>query len=91
MKTKFFVHLGLDIMNQYAEEVEDSFEDEDDLIPAIVETPFITDQCSVCLDNKPNILLFPCLHMSVCFSCESIGNLTKCSTCRKIILRKVKI
>ena len=90
MDTKFYIHRGLDIINQYDDEIEDSFED-DDPIPAIVEIPFVTEQCSVCLDNSPNILLLPCLHLSVCSQCEDIGKLIKCPTCRKIILRKVKI
>ena len=67
-------------------------EDENyDRIPAIIEDSFATDNCLVCLTNQPNILNFPCLHLSVCKSCEETGRFLNCSVCRKKIERKVKI
>ena len=56
-----------------------------------VETPFTTDKCCICLTEKPDIILFPCLHKTVCLQCEERGKLTKCPTCRLIINRKIKI
>ena len=56
-----------------------------------VETPFITDKCCICLTEKPDIILVPCLHKSVCLQCEEKGKLTKCPTCRLMIIRKIKI
>ena len=56
-----------------------------------VETPFVTDKCCICLTEKPDIILVPCLHKSVCLQCEEKGKLTKCPTCRLMIIRKVKI
>ena len=56
-----------------------------------VETPFTTDKCCICLTEKPNIILVPCLHKSVCLQCEEKGKLTKCPTCRLTITKKIKI
>ena len=68
-------------------------EDEEELgiIPAIIENSFSSDNCLICLNNKPNILNFPCLHLSLCEECEKIGRFINCSICRKSIKRKVKI
>ena len=94
MSTKFYIHRSLDIMNQYQEEVEELFDegyDDDESPPAVVESPFISDNCSICLSMIPNILNIPCLHLSVCSQCEEVGKLLKCSVCRKKIERKIKI
>ena len=69
---------------------EDNVED-GDLIPPTIESGFASDNCIVCCTEKPNILNIPCLHISTCESCEKIGELTKCSVCRMVIQRKVKI
>ena len=94
MGTKFFIHRSLDIMNQYEEEADELLDEgysDDEKPPVIVESPFISDNCSICLSNIPNILFFPCLHQSVCSQCEEVGKLLKCSVCRKKIERKIKI
>ena len=59
--------------------------------PSPIESGFASDNCIVCCIEKPNILNIPCLHISTCESCENIGKLTKCSICRMVIQRKVKI
>ena len=64
--------------------------DEDDT-PKPVKTPFVTDKCCICLTEKPEIILVPCLHKSVCCQCEEKGKLIKCPTCRRIISKKIKI
>ena len=56
-----------------------------------VETLFTTDKCCICLTEKPDIILFPCLHKTVCLQCEERGELTKCPTCRLKITKKIKI
>ena len=56
-----------------------------------VETPFTNDKCCICLTKKPDIILVPCLHKTVCLQCEEKGKLTKCPTCRRMITRKIKI
>ena len=94
MSTKFSIQRGLDIMNQYEEEMEELFDegyDDNETPPVTIETPFISDNCSICLSNIPNIIFFPCLHQSVCSECEEVGKLLKCSVCRKKIERKIKI
>ena len=56
-----------------------------------VETPFTTDECCICLTEKPDIILIPCLHKTVCLQCEEKGKLTTCPTCRLKITKKIKI
>ena len=91
MEIKFYKNRSLDIMNQYETEELDEIYDEGDDNVSIIETPFVSDNCSVCLTAKPNILFFLCLHQSVCSQCEEAGKLTKCPTCRERINRKIKI
>ena len=94
MTTKFYINRSLDIENQYETEELDQLYDEGDgdnqPPPPIVKTPFITDNCSICLTAKPNIIV-PCLHQSVCEQCEDTGKLRNCPTCREKIERKIKI
>ena len=82
-------------MNQYeTEELEQIYDegDDDDQPPTpLIETPFISDNCSICLIAKPNIIIIPCLHQSVCSQCEEVGKLKNCPTCREKIERKIKI
>ena len=66
-------------------------EEEEYLEPPTIETGFVSDNCVICCLEKPNILNLPCLHISTCESCEKIGELTKCSICRMVIQKKVKI
>ena len=42
-----------------------------------VETPFVTDKCCICLTEKPDIILIPCLHKSVCLQCEEKREINK--------------
>ena len=100
MEIKFLLFCSLNALNEYEEEqIEDLYDEGDDdegyqdnhLPPPTIETPFISDNCSVCLTVKPNILFLPCLHQSVCYQCEKVGKLLKCSVCRENIERKVKI
>ena len=82
-ETNFFKFLGL--------ENEDEDEEETQKIAPIIENSFSSDNCIICLKTKPNILNFPCLHLSLCEECEKIGRFINCSICRKEINRKVKI
>ena len=95
MEIKFYKNRSLDIMNQYEteelDEIYDEGDDDDHPPPPTIETPFITDNCSICLTAKPNIIIIPCLHQSVCSQCEEVGKLKNCPTCRKEIERKIKI
>ena len=70
----------------------DEEDEEDELgVTPIIETGFASDNCIICCVGKPNILNFPCLHISHCESCEEKGRFINCSICRKEIQRKVKI
>ena len=87
MDIKFYKNRSLDILDQYQDE---EYEDEEPP-PAIIESSFISDNCSVCLSMKPDILNIPCLHLAICHKCEEIGKLLRCVVCRKKVERKIKI
>ena len=72
------------------DEEEPETDDEENQIPAIIENSFSSDNCTICLNNKPNILNIPCLHLALCEECEKIGRFINCSICRRKIKRKVK-
>ena len=97
MEIKFILFSSLDALSEYEQEqVADLYDEGDDdednqLSPPIIEKPFISDSCSVCLNVKPNIILFPCLHLATCEKCEKNGRLIRCSVCREMIERKIKI
>ena len=74
---------GSDYDNDYDSDESDT--------PKPVKTPFVTDKCCICLTEKPEIILVPCLHKSVCLQCEEKGKLIKCPTCRRMITKKIKI
>ena len=86
METKFYRFLSF-----YDNLESDDEEEELHQTPAIIENSFSSDNCLICLNNKPNILNFPCLHLSLCEECEKVGRFLNCSICRKEIKRKVKI
>ena len=91
MEIKFYKNRSLDILDQYQDEEFDEGYSDDESPPAIIESSFISDNCSVCLSMKPNILNIPCLHLAICHKCEEIGKLLRCVVCRKKIERKIKI
>ena len=64
---------------------------DEEITVILVENAFKTEDCTICLSNKPNILNIPCLHLSTCEKCEETGKFLNCSICRKEIKRKVKI
>ena len=88
MEIKFYKNRSLD-QYEYVESDNDEYNNADE--PAIIESAFTSDDCSVCLSKKPNIINFPCLHLAICCSCEEKGNLLRCVVCRKRIVRKIKI
>ena len=92
MDIKFYISRSFDIIDQYEEEADEGISDnEDQNTPPPIEPCFISDKCSACLSEKPNILIIPCLHLSICHKCEEVGKLSKCLVCRKNIDRKIKI
>ena len=56
-----------------------------------VKKPFVSDQCVVCLSNKPNLIFIKCLHCCVCLECEKRRPFNKCPSCRTNILMKINI
>ena len=82
--------MGRPLTDYEREQLEDLGTDYDG-IPKPVESPFTNDKCCICLTEKPEIVLVPCLHKSVCLQCEEKGKLTKCPTCRHTITKKIKI
>ena len=96
MESTFMLFTSLTALTEYEQEQLEDLHDEgsdDELNFASqpVETPFTTENCSICLTEKPDIILVPCLHKSVCCQCEERGKLTKCPTCRSLIIKKIKI
>ena len=91
MEIKFYKNRSLDILDQYQDEEFGEVYSDDESPPAIIESSFISDNCSVCLSMKPDILNIPCLHLAICHKCEEIGKLLRCVVCRKKIERKIKI
>ena len=91
MEIKFYKNRSLDILDQYQDEESEEEYNEYETRPAIIESAFVYNNCSVCLSMKPNILNIPCLHLAICRSCEETGNLLRCVVCRKKIERKIKI
>ena len=77
--------------------IEDDYEDEEEEVEEynnylpILEKPFFQDKCVVCLENKPSILILPCLHICHCVLCDEEGLMNKCSMCREKIDRKIVI
>ena len=86
---KFYINRSLDLEDYDPEDYDQEEEPTELSIP--VETPFTTDKCCICLTEKPDIILVPCLHKTVCLQCEGKGKLTTCPTCRLMITRKIKI
>ena len=64
---------------------------EEDKAPIAVSKPFNTDQCVICLLEKPELLFINCLHRCVCLKCEEMNPFHKCLSCRTDISIKVKI
>ena len=84
---KYYKNLSLDIITDVDEEYE---EEHDDYLPSL-ELPFFQDKCVVCMDNKPSILILPCIHICHCVSCDEEGLINKCPMCREKIDRKLVI
>ena len=91
-------HMGRSLTDYEMEQIDDlenkydiDFDSDEDETPKPVKSPFVIDKCCICLTEKPEIILVPCLHKSVCLQCEEKGKLRKCPTCRRKITKKIKI
>ena len=43
---------------------------------------FKSDECIICMDNKPNILFCNCGHISICAECYKLKSLSACPICK---------
>ena len=91
-------HMGRSLTDYEREQLENleggsdsDYDSDEDETPKPVKSPFVSDTCCICLTEKPEIVLVPCLHKSVCLQCEEKGKLTTCPTCRRKITKKIKM
>ena len=89
IETSFYKILLTDF-NQDDNDYESEEEEHNDYLPTL-ESPFFQDKCVVCMENKPQILILPCLHICHCITCDEEGLMNKCSMCREKIDRKIVI
>ena len=47
---------------------------------------YTTENCIVCLDKSPQLVLYPCLHHVFCFNCINLKIYSRCSICRQKII-----
>ena len=59
--------------------------------PNPLEKTFKFDQCVICLDRKPDVLLIECNHICTCKDCEKTRPSTQCPYCRAEIYRRLLI
>ena len=86
--TDFYKTLRLeDEINE--DEDEDDDERELEIPPVLLSYPL--DHCAICCEEKPNILNYPCLHLSQCETCNEKGKIIKCIICKEKIKYKIKI
>ena len=92
IETTFYKIISGGFYTDYEDEDEDyeSENEEVDYLPPL-ESPFFQDKCVVCLENKPHILILPCLHICHCITCDEEGLMNKCPMCREKIDRKIEI
>ena len=64
---------------------------EESVPPKPLEKTFKFDQCVICLDRKPNVLLIECNHICTCKDCEKTCPSTQCPYCRAEIYRRLLI
>ena len=84
--TNFYKLQGL--VNDYENEDEDE-ECELEIPPVLLSYPL--NHCAICCEEKPNILNYPCLHLSQCEACNEKGKIIKCIICKEKIKYKIKI
>lgn len=47
--------------------------------------------CSICKKNEKSVVLYPCSHMSLCYSCSINNHLKKCPMCNSTIACRSKV
>ena len=64
---------------------------EESVPPKPLKKTFKFEQCVICLDRKPNVLLIKCNHICTCKDCEKTHPSTQCPYCRAEIYRRLLI
>ena len=64
---------------------------EEDKTHITVSKPFKSDECVICLTNKPDLIFINCLHCCVCLKCERRKPFNRCPSCRTDISMKINI
>ena len=82
-------------MNAYYEEqarLSNQEVEENELYTPPTET-YREDRCVICLESKPNILYFDCLHIAICDSCDRLKKTGRknCDVCRAEIFKRLKL
>ena len=92
VETTFFNDMPLNFgeFNEGDDEDEEVYDENNNTYKEL-ETAFIHEKCSVCLDSIPDVLLIPCLHIALCCGCDNEGRFTNCPVCREEIDRKIVI
>ena len=86
MKIRYYKSSPLDDIH-----IEDDEEDDEDVEIPPVALSYPSEFCVICYTEKPNILNFPCLHISQCEACNEKGKFIKCIICKDEIQYKIKI
>ena len=88
--TPYKIHVKVDVqIIEPREEPREEPEEEQRDIPTFKILKM--DDCVICLNNKPEIMFYDCLHCCVCSDCEKVKPLMKCPYCRKEIIAKIII
>ena len=82
---------GLSV-EEYLEDGWQEESDEEEFYTPPTET-YREDHCVVCLESKPNILYFDCLHIAICDSCDCLKKTGRknCDVCRAKIYKRLKL
>ena len=82
----FFVCIDVNTM------VIPDYDSNDEVYYGLVKKTITEPECTICFENKSNILFLECLHVCVCNVCDSEGRFNKCPLCRtKIKKQKIRI
>ena len=75
---------------EYEPDDEEKYEPEEVVIN--VTKTFKTEECVICIENRPNILLCNCGHLCICNNCLEFKKLSKCPVCKteNIIFRIIE-
>ena len=50
-----------------------------------------TTLCTICMEEKKNLIFFPCMHIAACTRCGQHQTIARCPICRKKIIKRQKV